>query len=598
MGGDVATANRIVAGGLQRQQSAFLLGIAMQFLYKVLALITLVISFIMAVLIAANLESIRAIGWHVERFVADLLTITLYCVGGVGVIGALGALTWIMLMIAKRRNEDMRQRDGSFPLQRVKIGQATVLIDPNKTLAPAMVVSPHGVAEVFTDDPAAYRQQALALSRVSVAQALTPGDNAISSRFGSQFRPAGRAASDRQLIDGKQPDAAKLPAQIATPEPEPPAPPSVAPLRLSAAMNRCTPTELYAGVADDGALAVFNPRQAIHGGIVGASGTGKTASAGYSLVAQALRTGYHVVILDPKGGADWRPWASRTEWCESAPDVFPQQIEALWTEHERRMRLVNASGARSIDDIEQAPPHILVVVEEYGDLIAQLRRGDKRRADDADNLLDRLMRLSRASGIHLLMIDQYPEEWSNQVLANTKWLAAFRLGPNQGAKVREYRADQLPDQGRFIVRGREFNAWHAAPYLDKMLPFVPASAAGPIIDGSFTVRAEARGEATSGELAMNGAMNGAMNTTMNATVNTPSTVSEWYDWTRTQYLPEHPELLQVDASGRGFGVSALARAMARQARGDSSQMEAFKGVASEVARRLRADVPPVGEEAK
>jgi hypothetical protein len=36
--------------------------------------------------------------------------------------------------------------------------------------------------------------------------------------------------------------------------------------------------------------------------------------------------------------------------------------------------------------------------------------------------------------------------------------------------------------------------------------------------------------------------------------------------------------------------------MARQARGDSSQMEAFKGVASEVARRLRADVPPVGGE--
>lgn len=560
----------------------------MQFLYKVLALITLVISLIMAMLISANLESIRMIGGHVERFVADLLAITLYCVGGFGVIGALGALTWIVLMIARRRNEDMRQRDGSFPLQRVKIGKATVLIDPNKILAPALVVSPTGIVEVFSADQEAHLRHAIARSRVSVAQALAPGDNAISSRFGSQFRPAGRAAGDRQLIDGKQPDAWTLPAQIATPEPEPPAP-TVQRFRLSDAVKRCSPVELYAGQADDGTLAVFNPRQAIHGGIVGASGTGKTVCAGYSLVAQALRTGYHVVILDPKGGADWRPWATRAEWCESAPDVFPQQIEALWAEHERRMTMINAAtGARTIDDIAQAPPHILVVVEEYGDLISQLRRGDKRRADDADNLLDRLMRLSRASGIHLLMIDQYPEEWSNQVLANTKWLAAFRLGPNQGAKVREYRADQLPDQGRFIVRGREFNAWHAAPYLDRMLPFVPASAAGPIIDGSFTVRAEARGGATSGEQPTNTLANGA--------ANTPTTTADWYEWTLASYLPTHPELLQVDAQGRGVGVTALARAMAELARGDVAQVDAFKGVASEVAKRLRNELRLPGGE--
>lgn len=561
----------------------------MQFIYKMLMLITLITSIILAVIIAVNLDSVRVIGWHVEQFVERLLLMTLYCLGGFGVIAALGAITWIVLMIAKRRNEDMRQRDGSFPLQRVRIGSATVIIDPNKTLAPALVVSPTGIVEVFSADQQAHLRHAIARSRVSVAQALAPGDNAISSRFGSQFRPGGRAASDRQLIDGRQPDLTwKLPAQLATPEPEPEPAPTVQRVKLSDAMNRCTAVELYAGQADDGALAVFNPRQSIHGGIVGASGTGKTVGAGYSLVAQALRTGYHVVILDPKGGADWRPWATRAEWHESAPDIFPQQIEALWAEHERRMRLVNANGARTIDDIAQPPAHVLVVVEEYGDLIAQLRRGDKRRADDADNLLDRLMRLSRASGIHLLMIDQYPEEWSNQVLANTKWLAAFRLGPNQGAKVREYGADRLPDRGRFIVRGREFNAWHAAPYLDRMLPHVPASATPPIIDGTFTVRADGRGGATSGEQPTNGATNGA--------ANAPANTSEWYEWTLASYLPTHPELLQVDAQGRGVGVSALARAMAELARGDAAQMEAYKGVASEIARRLRSELRLPGGE--
>lgn len=542
----------------------------MSFIYRISALIALMIVCLTAIIISVNLDSIRAIGWHFEQFIASTLQMALYCLGSFGVIGALGAITWIALMIAKRRNEDMRQRDGSFPLQRVRIGQATIIIDPNKTLAPALIVSPSGIVEVFSADQETHLRHAIARSRVSIAQALSPGDNAISSRFGSQFRPGGRTAIDRQL-GGRQFDAWKPATQLAISEPSAS---TIKRMRLSDAMNRCKASELYAGVADNGALAVFNPYLAIHGGIIGASGTGKTTSVGYSLVAQALRTGYHVVILDPKGGADWRLWSTRAEWCESAPDIFPRQIEALWAEHERRMKLINnTTGARTINDIAQPPARILVVIEEYGDLIAQLRRSDKRRADDADNLLDRLMRLSRASGIHLLMIDQYPEEWSNQVLANTKWLAAFRLGPNQGAKVREYRADQLPDRGRFIVRGQEFNSWNVAAYLERMLSYVPASAAPPIIDGN-AVHETVEGGRASGE----------------QSINAPANLSDWYEWTLTNYLPAHPELLQVDAQGRGIGVLALARAMAELARGDMKQMDSFKGVASEVAKRLRNEV--------
>lgn len=71
----------------------------MNFLHKILALATLVVALIMAMLVAANLESIRAIGWHVERFVADLLTITLYCVVVI--------LAW---MVREARQECARQQ--------------------------------------------------------------------------------------------------------------------------------------------------------------------------------------------------------------------------------------------------------------------------------------------------------------------------------------------------------------------------------------------------------------------------------------------------------------------------------------------------------
>jgi hypothetical protein len=106
---------------------------------------------------------------------------------------------------------------------------------------------------------------------------------------------------------------------------------------------------------------------------------------------------------------------------------------------------------------------------------------------------------------------------------------------------------------------------------------------------------------------MNGAMNGAMNgyaaeprpsgsahapaePQPSGSAAAPTTVDGWYEWTLSVYLPDHPEILSVDARGNGVGITALAEAMARHGRGDASQYEAMKGTASEVAKRLRKTI--------
>ena len=171
-------------------------------LQKLLALTTLITLLIMAMLIAVNLDSVRVIGWHLEQFAAKTFDLLYYCLGGAAVMLALGGLTAMLVVVAQRRNEDMRQRDGSFPLQRLRINGATVIVDPNKVLAPALVVSRHGIAEVMTAEPELHLQHAVARARVAVAQALAPGDNAISSRYGSQYKPSGRSA-DRTPTEPK-----------------------------------------------------------------------------------------------------------------------------------------------------------------------------------------------------------------------------------------------------------------------------------------------------------------------------------------------------------------------------------------------------------
>lgn len=578
---------------------------------RILALATVALFLMIGAVLLLNRDSTARMVQHTERFVADALRLAQICLGGLLVFAGLAGLVVLWALISKRRSENMRQRDGSFPLQRVKVSGGWIYVDPNKIVAPAIAVSGRGVAEIFTADPDIHLRHAIERAKVSAMQALAPGDAAISDQHGAMYRPGAvfNNAVGKHLAGAYERPPRQLPAPriIGDEEPAPeaaPAPPAAPRLTLSQVLGRATPTALLAGQDDAGDLAIFDPRSAVHAGVVGSTGTGKTSYVGYTLVAQALRTGYHVVLIDPKGGADWQPWARHAEWHASDPAVFPGQVDALWAEHERRAALLQQSGARTVDDIGVS--HTLVVVEEYGDLIAQLRRGDRKRADATDNTLDRLMRLSRATGIHLLMIDQYPEEWSNQVLAGCRYLVVFKLGPNQGQKVGEYKADRLPDVGRFSVRGRQYNAWFAAPHLDKLLAATPPSQAPRVIDGQFTVRSQPRsqggeGGATSGEHPMNGAVNAPMNAPTteprpSGSANAPTTVDGWYEWTLAEYLPSHPELLQVDAQGRGVGVRALAAAMAAHGRGDASQYEAMKGAASEVAKRLRAAVSLPGGE--
>jgi hypothetical protein len=115
-----------------------------------------------------------------------------------------------------------------------------------------------------------------------------------------------------------------------------------------------------------------------------------------------------------------------------------------------------------------------------------------------------------------------------------------------------------------------------------MLPFVPASAAGPIIDGSFTVRAEARGEATSGERQQNGAQNGASGT---------DEPGRWDDVVAA-WFSANPQAL----TGPPQGISDLARAMCRDQEGDTANYEDYKSRAHRLFHEFRESVRiPVGK---
>lgn len=377
-----------------------------------------------------------------------------------------------LLVIAYKRNyhaDRNRIIDGNAALREYRVGRVwwnpwsgtRALFDPNLMESSVAYITDQGIVE----GPPIREPVRIETQRTRHIQAMYPGDAVLASSRAPIMQP--KPASMRSIAA----KPAKPSAPLALPAPEPVT--SVTPPRLALvdALKQSTADRWIVGQAEDGKLAAFNPRAHAHAAIVGSTGTGKTTSVGYALVLQAIRQQYHTIILDPDGGADWSRFRSHCEWHEADRTTFPGQVEAIHRLFESRA-----------DDANVQP--VFVVLEEYGDLIRQLRVTSKADADGVDVMLDTLLRRGRKRGVHLCFIDQYPEHWSQQVIGGTKFRAVFQLGPNQGAKLEEYKAAQLPDVGTFLVREQRYLSWDAAASASTALSYVPVGNVPRIIDGA------------------------------------------------------------------------------------------------------------------
>ena len=246
---------------------------------------------------------------------------------------------------------------------------------------------------------------------------------------------------------------------------------------------------------------------------------------------------------------------------------------------------------RHVRDLPTPPAPLCVVIEEYGYIIARIRRTNPKLAKTVDGDFDELMRLSRAADIHFVLIDQYPDQWSNQTFSTASgWLACFRLAPGQGSKVAQYDAHSLPANGAFLHDYVRYDSWFVPPdRFPRLLELTPKSQAPRVIDGQCT---PVQDQFIAPVQEVHTRVDPPPAPPVNSMNLAPTTVEGWYEWTLDNYLPTHTELLQTD-NGRGVGIKALAETMALQ---NGKDYEAMKGTASEVAKRLRASVMlPTGD---
>lgn len=477
-----------------------------------------------------------------------IITILAAAIAG-GIALAIAALGWAIGIYTNARTTDHSQQ-GLLPIREIDITPWYLKLfgvkwisttDPNRQI-PAVGVTRYWPWGAVTTTGANYGAD-LADQLEYNSQVLSVRQAAAGKKSASKWE----VLAQHNLLPQQQPVAALPDTQAPVSNPQSPA------LTLSRALNTSTVDSLILGATDQNQPCRINLRSAVHLAIVGASGCGKTVSSGYQLALAALKTGYRTIILDPKGGMDWAPFAHVAEYHPTNATLIADQFAPIYAEYQRRMDLAARHQVSHIAHLNQTDiPPLLFLLEEYGDLCRELRR--LRRTADIDRIdswIDTIATKGRAADIHIALIDQYPDQWSQQTLMATKAKIVYQVGPGQGNKVGEWHAERLPDNGRFLHRQTEYNAWHVAPHLPTLLSALPAHRYPPLLATSATPPADVEeqeyptfvadgvGVSTSGTNATNAPMNAATNDSTN------DPAGKWDDIARA-WITANPSAPQAD----------------------------------------------------
>lgn len=377
----------------------------------------------------------------------------------------------------KRRERSLRQEDGSFALQEIRHKGRRIFVDPNRTVEPVVTVVPKLGAIIQHEPAAGYERQAqqnLAVQGTRTMEAMVTGDNAAASRYGRDFRPARVLTAGMMNAATKTP---KLPEALPVDPDLLPAPEHEA--SLPQIMDTAKPNVWPIGYSPEtGEVAKVLPQEHIHVLIVGATGAGKTKSAAYHVATYAARNRWHLILLDGKGGLDWREFEEWGEWHMADATTIARQANALAKVHNSRLALCRQHNVSEIHKIPQAqrPPEILVVIEELGAIMSGMA-GMVKEKKYTEATLGKIVATGRATGLHFMAITTTIRDWPAAFQSNAGIKVVYRMGENQGSAVSIYdkRVERLK-RGQFMLAGEPgavFHSFNMENEIGRLLPEPP-----------------------------------------------------------------------------------------------------------------------------
>lgn len=384
-------------------------------------------------------------------------------IGGGVLIVFLGApVVLYSLMFKKREDSDRRAKDGSLPLIHKVINGVLVVIDPNKMSGPLLGIDQQTGQAAEYINPVFGADRQLAMNK-SVQKTRTA--NASVGDGGIKYAAHGRFLSDyyerNERLDTQPVEA--LPA------------PPIEPLTLQEAFDQSTREEWIMGQNHQtGELYKVNMKEGASFGIVGAKGCGKTTYSAYLMMAYAVSCRYRVILLDGKGGADWKRFSPWAEYYTLTTDNIMPFVQRLEEERQFRQERLNQEDANSIWELKGTRPKpTLVILDEFGKVWSAFKIANQRtplRYQQLEQWLSDLIRLGRSAGIYIIIVDQNPKKWPDNVKANFPVNICYRMGGGLGAVLQEHNLDSLEPKGHFMIDGVDYHSWPTWEAMDILLP--------------------------------------------------------------------------------------------------------------------------------
>ncbi len=380
----------------------------------------------------------------------------------VGLFVTIGVLSW--KQYDQRQESWARAVDGAFPMQQFSNGQVRWSIDPNKQMSGATGFQiATGALGEFSSAAGHDRQLVnnLAIQKTRTASAMMTGDS------GPKY------AAHAKLLAGAY-DRNEIPQLPMADEDEPTQLPVFQPMTAIDAFNQSDSNRWVLGQSPTtGELFELNPKEAAHYGIVGATGTGKTAFMALLLMAYAIRNKYRVVVADGKCGNDWSKYQHIAEYTNLDYSNVGGIVSQMMREYQKRQALLNEHGVNSIWELPSGvskPRPTLFIFDEFGSCMDSLKAANKDAYKVVELNLGNFLRLSRGAGLYVVLCDQNPSKWPGTVRANMPVNLCFRLGGGIGASVQEYNLDKLERVGQFQVSNEVYNAFKTYDVIGQLLP--------------------------------------------------------------------------------------------------------------------------------
>lgn len=341
-----------------------------------------------------------------------------------------------------QREADARNRyiDGQAPLLRVrKPGGGYTIVDMNKAMSAIVDVGRDGVEERTPAAGWEMQQQHNAVVQMTRSlAAIIPGDAAQVRTHGAISAPKLGEAVTRLLTKAPSPVPAQAPTIVSQNVPQIV---QRQPVTGQQMIANPQPTRLAIGESvESGEIVYWDVVNVPFVRVHGVTGGGKTAL-GKMLVAQAIRHGWEVTILDTRQGKDWGIFRNHARLVDARqPETALEEIRREVARYEQRDSVLGQHQAADIQELGRITGksyrrRLFVVEEVQSHHINAEDLGQEWKLNFWRSL-GKLTKDARATGIHGLYIDQMPTEWSKGVRYNSESIC-FRL-PDYGGRVAGY----------------------------------------------------------------------------------------------------------------------------------------------------------------